>query len=880
MPAALASNAHRFERVSPAWYDRSTWRNARRAAIAARGLAAEQAADARSARPAAIAEAARSSRAAEIVALCESLGERSGRMADEMNFGFLYKEDRHLFSIGLNMATGRLDASCYDLMASEACLSSFLAVARGDAPRRHWFQLGRPFIEAADRIGLLSWGGSCFEYLMPRLMMLPLKGTLLDQAHRTAVARQMEYGRQMGVPWGISESAYAAFSVDGDYHYQSFGTPGLGLKRDIGTDLVIAPYATALAVAVEPRAALENFRKLAAEGGEGRYGFHEAVDFTPERVPKGKRSVVVREYMAHHHGMSLVALANALLDEPMPRRFHAEPMIRAVDLLLQERVPRDAPIVEPSESEPTSQTAEGKAERAARAPDEPAPEHADLAGAPDAPAVELAVQRDADQRRVGVERLPGARRDPVAGRLDARQHRAVHLHPRRDDQRRLVGRAPADLPAGRPLRGDLLGRQGRLPPPRRRDRVPDRDHGLARGPRRDPPGHPDQPRHPPPRARADQLRRGRPAQPRRPTPATRRSASCSSKPSGPRPPRRCSVAAAPGRPTSTRSGRSTSRPPTAPSPRQPAGPPQFETDRARFLGRGRTTAAPAALDPGATLSGTVGAVLDPILSIRRRVRIEPGMAATVAFTTAVADSRDEALTLADHYREIAAVARAFELAWAHSQVEHRSRNWSAQDAHTYQRLGSSLLYAGTALRADPAILPANRKGQPGLWAYGISGDKPIILAFIADFDQTGLVAQLLTAHTYLRLKGLEADLVFLTGPADGDLDDLPGLVLDLVRGSDARDLIDQRGGIYVRKLAPIPEDDRVLLQSYARVVLHGDGGSLANQLDRPERVHPLPDPFVADRRAELPRGRVDRPRPRNSCSTTGPAASPPMVAST
>ena len=168
-----------------------------------------------------------------------------------MDFKFLYKDDRHLFSIGMNMAVGKLDASCYDLMASEACLSSFLAVARGDAPRRHWFQLGRPFIEAADRVGLMSWGGSMFEYLMPRLMMLPLKGTLLDQAHRTAVARQMEYGREKGVPWGISESAYAAFTVDGDYHYQSFGTPGLGLKRDIGNDLVITPYATALAVAVQ-----------------------------------------------------------------------------------------------------------------------------------------------------------------------------------------------------------------------------------------------------------------------------------------------------------------------------------------------------------------------------------------------------------------------------------------------------------------------------------------------------------------------------------------------------------------------------------------------------------------------------------------------------
>ncbi len=792
-----------------------------------------------------IALAARGSTAAEIVALCESLGERSGRMADEMKFGFLYKEDRHLFSIGLNMATGRLDASCYDLMASEACLSSFLAVARGDAPRRHWFQLGRPFIEAAGRVGLLSWGGSCFEYLMPRLMILPLKGTLLDQAHRTAVARQMEYGRQMGIPWGISESAYAAFTVDGDYHYQSFGTPGLGLKRDIGSDLVIAPYATALAVAVEPRAALENFRKLAAEGGEGRYGFHEAVDFTPERVPAGKRSVVVRSYMAHHHGMGLVALANALLEEPMPRRFHAEPMIRAVDLLLQERVPRDAPIVEPSEAEPTSRTAEGKAERAT------VPLMSRRLSTPTSPAPRTHLLSNSQYNVMLTNAGSGS---SVCRGLDVTRWRAdstldntgqfIYVRDVTSNAVWSVAHQPtcraadhyeaifsADKVAFRRLDGQIECLTEITVSPEARAEI--RRVTLT--------NHDTRPRELELTSYAEVVLLGH--------------AGDLSHPAFGKLFLETEWAATPEAILCRRRPRSTEQQPIwavhvaatdgAVTPASSAGPPQYETDRARFLGRGRSTAAPAALDPGATLSGTVGAVLDPIVSIRRRVRIEPGMSAVVAFTTAVADSRDEALTLADHYREVAAVARAFELAWAHSQVEHRSRNWSAQDAHTYQRLGSSLLYAGTALRADPAILQANQKGQPGLWAYGISGDKPIILALIADFDQTGLVPQLLTAHTYLRLKGLEADLVFLTGPADSDLEDLPGLVLDLVRGSDARDFIDQRGGIYVRKLASIPEVDRVLLQSFARVVFDGDGGSLSNQLDRPERVHLLPDLFVA-----------------------------------
>ncbi|MHC5544453.1 glucoamylase family protein, partial [Singulisphaera rosea] len=234
------------------------------------------------------------------------LADRADALAAGMEFRPLYKPDRHLYAIGCNLVQGKLDGACYDLIASESCLTSFLTIARGDAPRRHWFQLGRPYIRAAGEIGLVSWGGTMFEYLMPRLMLKSLPGTLVDDACRTAVARQIEYGRELGTPWGISESSYNAKTGDGDYHYQSFGVPGLGLKRELDKDAVIAPYATALAVMVAPHEALENFRRLASEGAEGLYGYYEAVDYTATRVPKGKRAGIVRSYMAHHQGMSLV----------------------------------------------------------------------------------------------------------------------------------------------------------------------------------------------------------------------------------------------------------------------------------------------------------------------------------------------------------------------------------------------------------------------------------------------------------------------------------------------------------------------------------------------------------------------------------------------
>ena len=302
-----------------------------------------------------IAAAVRDPRAAELLSRLRRLADAAGALADEMDFRPLYRPDRNLFAIGYNLAQGRLDNACYDLLASECCLTSYLAVARGEAPRRHWFHLGRPFIRAAGRLGLIAWGGTMFEYLMPRLMLRTLPGTLLAEACRTAVARQIEYGRELGLPWGISESGFAAQYLDGDYQYQAFGTPGLGLKQGLDQDRVIAPYATSMATMLVPREALDNFRRLTQEGAEGEYGYYEAIDYTPERLPRGKRSVIVRSYMAHHQGMSLVGLNNALHADVMAHRFQAEPMVRAIDLLLEERVPSDPPIIEsaPTETQAT-----------------------------------------------------------------------------------------------------------------------------------------------------------------------------------------------------------------------------------------------------------------------------------------------------------------------------------------------------------------------------------------------------------------------------------------------------------------------------------------------------------------------------------------------
>jgi cyclic beta-1,2-glucan synthetase len=796
-----------------------------------------------------LAGALRASAAGEMAERAGRLATQSQRLAQSMDFRFLYRADRNLFAIGYSLAQGRLDVASYDLLASEARIASFLAVARGDAPRRHWFQLGRPVTRVDGRLCLVSWGGTMFEYLMPELVLPCYPGTLLYSSRKAAVQRQREYARHARVPWGISESAFSSQYTSLDYQYQSFGVPGLGLKRALEEDLVIAPYATALALTVEPRAALENLHRLAAEGVAGGFGFYESVDYTPNRLPQGRRSLVVRCFMAHHQGMSLVAMANCLLGDVMPKRFRAEPMVRSADLLLQERVPYGAESLRPHEGEGVARpAAEAGAESVARrltTPDTPGPRTHLLsngrytamltnAGGGYSRCDGLDVTRWREDftrdawgqfcyvRELRSGRVWSAPHQPVCRRADDYE---VLFAPDKADFRRLDGDvqthlevtvSPENRAEVRRLTLTNLGTQHL-----ELELTSYLEPVLAH--------HPADLAHPAfgklfletewvPTHEALLCRRRPRAADQKPVWAVH-------------------VVATEG---------------------EAIGPIEFETDRARFLGRGRTPADPAALDEGALLSGTTGPVLDPVLSLRRRVRLAPGASATVTFSTALAESRDEALALVDHHRDPQALARTFELAWALSQIELRHLQLTSAEAHLFQRLAAPLLIAGPALRAHPAVLSANSQGQPALWRHGISGDRPIALARVGSEEHVGLARQMLAAHAFWRRKGLEVDLVLLNEQPESYLDEVQHALLHLVRVSENHGLLDKPGGIFVRKAAHLSPEDRTLLHACARLVVAGDRGSLSAQVERAEPRYPPPAEFRASARRRTP---VARPAP-------------------
>ncbi|MBC7873032.1 MAG: cyclic beta 1-2 glucan synthetase, partial [Ferruginibacter sp.] len=266
----------------------------------------------------------------------------------QMEFDFLYDRTQHLLTIGYNAEEHRRDNSYYDLLASEARLTTFVAIAQGKLPQQSWFALGRQLTNIGTTPILLSWSGSMFEYLMPLLVMPSYKNTLLDQTTKAVIRKQIEYARKRGIPWGISESGYNMVDANLNYQYHPFGVPGLGFKRGLGEDLVISPYSTVMGLMVSPKESYDNLQVLKEDGFEGRYGFFEAIDYTPSRLLRKQNYAVIKSFMAHHQGMSFLAISHLLNHQPMQQRFGSDIGVKSALLLLQERIPRVTTFYSPS----------------------------------------------------------------------------------------------------------------------------------------------------------------------------------------------------------------------------------------------------------------------------------------------------------------------------------------------------------------------------------------------------------------------------------------------------------------------------------------------------------------------------------------------------
>ncbi len=782
-----------------------------------------------------------------------------GRELAQMDFEFLYDTSCSLLAIGYDVGERRRDPTCYDLLASEARLASFLLIAQGQVPQKHWFALGRLLTSHGGDISLISWSGSMFEYLMPQLVMPSFDNTLLDQTCKAAVSRQIEYGQQRAVPWGISESCYNATDMHQVYQYRAFGVPGLGFKRGLGDDLVIAPYASALALMVTPLEACRNLQRLAAEGFLGAYGFYEAIDYTPSRVPRGKNHAVVRSFMAHHQGMSLLSLEHVLLDRPMQRRFMSDPFAQATQLLLQERVPKKGATLHPHAAEvsaaarPPAEDA-GAIMRVFTDPNTPIPEvhllsngryhvMATHAGGGYSRWLDLAVSRwredvtcdswgsfiylrDCDTGRYWSNTYHPTRSEAdhyeaifVQARAEYRRrdeaietHTEISVSPEDDveirrltltnqsaDTRRIEVTSYMEVVLA-PLTADLAHRafsnlfvQTEI--------LPEQKAILCT--RR-------------PRTPGEQV------------------------------PWMFHLLAAPDALIDS---------------------PSYETDRAKFIGRGRTAANPVALHSSDNdsplseqsagqsaihLSNTEGPVLDPIAAIRSTITLAGDKSASVQIITGVVETREAALALIEKYCDRHFVERAFEMAWFQSQEVLRHLNASEADAQVFGRLATSIIYSNGLRRAAPSVIARNQLGQSGLWRFAISGDLPVMLLRIGDRGRIELAKQVLHAHAYWRMKGLITDLLIINEDFSGYRAVLQDQIMGMINSGPEAHMVDKPGGVFLRRSEELSEEDRVLFQTVARVVLTDTAETLAEQVQRRIPVERMPKHLLPVEGAGVP----------------------------
>lgn len=663
-----------------------------------------------------------------------------------------------------------------------------------------------------------------FEYLMPLLVMPTFTGTLLDQTYRAVVQRQISYGAQRGVNWGMSECGYHSFDASLNYQYRTFGVPGLGFKRGLSDDLVIAPYASMMALMVAPDQACDNLQAMSAAGFEGVFGMYEAIDYTPSRLPRGQTNAVIRSFMAHHQGMGLLSLSYLLLDRPMQQRFQSYPLFQATMSLLHERVPK------PGDNYSS------------------ASELADVRIAATDQNQQIRVVRRPDPRTPEVQLLSNGRYHVMitsAGGGYSRWNDVAVTRWREDTTRDHWGSfcyvhdINADISWSTtyqptltaPTHYEVIFSEGRAEF-RRSDRDIDMHTEIVVSPEDD-----------------IELRRTKITNRSRGTrylELTSYSEVVLAPPAADEMHPAFSKLFAQTEIDFQRGAILCTRRPRSANETVPwmfhlmavhgadAGVASYETDRMQFLGRGNLPGTAQAMQKTGPLSDSAGSVLDPVVAIRRRIVLEAEQSVTIDMVTGVASNRAVCEELIGKYQDRHLADRVMELAWTHNQVVLRQLNASEADAQLYGRLANAVVYANSLLRTDAATLARNRRGQSALWSYAISGDLPIVLVQIRAISNIELVRQLVQAHAYWRSKGLAVDLVIWNEDHAGYRQVLQEQILNLISSVTGAHTIDRPGGIFVRLLDQISDEDRILFESVARVVLTDSNGTLAEQLARRE----------------------------------------------
>ena len=757
------------------------------------------------------------------IARYEKMTEWVYQVSQQVEFAPLYEKKRQLFSIGFNLDDNRMTTSYYDLLASEARQTSYIAIARGEIPVKHWYTLGRSLTVVDRYKGLVSWSGTMFEYLMPLILMKNYKNTLLDETYSFVIKSQIKYGKQRHMPWGASESGFSSMDMHLDYQYKAIGVPWLGLKRGLIEDAVTAPYATFMALLVSPLAAYKNIQYLKAEGLDGVYGFYEAADYTPERLSKQQDKIIIKSYMAHHQGMSLLSLNNYLNKNVMQRRFSADSYVKAARLLLQEKVP--ANIVYTKENKEKIMPYKGTISH-----DKGSYRHFTQ---PNSFLPKAHVLSNGYYSVVITDKGTGYSRTKDYAITRWREDSIIdsygmffYIKNKDTGENWSAAYAPFNvLPDGYEVTftadktlikrtnglietlTEIIVTSGDFAEIRRiklknnekvsRNLEVTSYYEVVMAQQNSDEAHP---------AFSNLFVETEFNQEFQALLAHRRPRSESDKELW-----LAHMAVIDGD--------------------QAAGT-EYETDRMHFIGRGHTVSDPAAIKRERPLGNHVGNVLDPIFSLRAKVKLLPGKSARISFITMVANSKEQMLELLAKYNSVESADAAFWLAVIRSQVEAKYLNIKAHEMELYQDMISDIIFLNPLRQECAQYMQQNQKGQSALWPYGISGDRPIVVAKIQKLEDVEILYELLKAHEYWRIKDLRVDLVILVMEEYSYANPVFALVNDIVEANQSADMLHKKGDIFILNLAQSAIEDQYLFAALARLCFYGQKGSMSEQLQR------------------------------------------------
>lgn len=772
-----------------------------------------------------------SRRIRSIIQQTKDLIKEIDQIVEEVDFSKLYDVKRRLFSIGYNVEEEKLTNSYYDLLASEVRTTSYLAIARKEVPKKHWYRLGRAFSVVNGKRGLVSWTGTMFEYFMPYLTMKNYQNTLLDETYGTVMEAQRDYGNQREIPWGISESGYYGFDLQLNYQYKAFGVPHLGLKRGLIEEVVVSPYSTLLALPYRPRESIENIKALIDMGMEGTYGFYEALDFTHGRLRSKSTKEIVRSFMAHHLGMGFISLTNYFHQMILQERFHRNPQMRSAELLLQEKIPIRGIITkefkEPLEPKDYQrELLEGLTRSYGISKELPPKCHLLSNGDYSL----MLTEGGSGYSRMGEVQITRWRQDVLGPGYGT----FIFIHHLGENKTWSTTYAPfKEEPDGY----QVSFSQDRVEYIRNDDSIQTHTEVLV------------SPEDPVEIRQVTLSNHGAES-------VTIQITSYFETVLGDQ---RADVAhpafsnlfvrteLLPGYDCllASRRPREQHHPTrwlfhSVQVEGETTGGLQYETNRGNFLGRGRSLNQACAFNQ--PLRNYTGIAIDPIMSLRKTIKLKPGESALVTFTTGIQEEKEKTVELMKKYHGQKGIERAKELALTRSQVELTYLNFKIEEIAVFQELISYLVYLNPGRRKYEEILRKNLKGQSGLWAYGVSGDLPIFLITIKKIDEIDVVKESIRAHEYWRTKGLRVDLVILNEDESSYLQPLQHLINEVVFTSNERHLLNQPGGIFIRDANVIPQEDRYLIYTVARVLIKGEGGSLGRQLSKLKPSLELPPP--------------------------------------